>query len=221
MTAADARQPAHEHVRVVIVDSHALVAEAISALVARNGLEVVATLCEWSGLLEHPGMPVDVALLDLHLGDGVLISTKVSELAAQGVATVVVSRRADAASVAAAMHAGARGFVATTDSPDDLIVAIRTVAHGGRHLADHRAEAWRTTSLGPGPGLGRREERAIVLYAAGRSIREVAEAMDTTEETIKSYIKRARRKYRTLGIDVGTRHLLRQHAETQGWMPAD
>ena len=207
--------------RVAIVDAHALVAEALSAFVESNGLEVVATACQWSPLLEHPGMPADVALVDLHLGDGVLISTKVAELAARGVATVVVSRRADAASVAAAMQAGAHGFVATTDSPDELIAAILTVANGGRHLAPHRADAWRAAGLEPEPGLGRQEERALVLYSGGRSLREVAEAMATTEETVKSYIKRARRKYRRLGIDVGTRRLLRQHAAAQGWAPSD
>jgi len=60
-----------------------------------------------------------------------------------------------------------------------------------------------------------------VLYATGRSIREVAEKMGTTEETIKSYIKRARRKYRDIGLDLGTRLLLRRHAAREGWIPPE
>ena len=208
-------------VRVAVVDTHTLVAEGIAALAAKNGLDVIAAISTWPELLRHPGMPVDVAVVDLHLGDGVLISTKVADLSALGVCTLVVSRRTDAASVAAAMHAGAHGFVATTDTPDELITAIRTVAAGGHHLADHRADAWRSAHSGPDAGLGRQEERALVLYSAGLSLREVAETMVTTEETIKSYIKRARRKYRKLGIDLGTRHLLRQHATAQGWTVPD
>jgi DNA-binding NarL/FixJ family response regulator len=57
-----------------------------------------------------------------------------------------------------------------------------------------------------------------VLYAGGRSIKEVAADMTTTEETIKSYIKRARRKYRGIGVDIGTKILLRRHAIREGWI---
>ena len=79
----------------------------------------------------------------------------------------------------------------------------------------------RAARSGPDAGLGRQEERALVLYSEGRSLREVADVMDTTEETVKSYIKRARRKYRDLGIDIGTRHQLRHYARAQGWTVPD
>jgi two-component system uhpT operon response regulator UhpA len=208
-------------VRVAVVDSHVLVAEGLAALLIRAGLEVVATVSSWQLLLEHPDMPVDVVVLDLHLNDGLLISTRVRELTALGTSAVVVSRRTDASSVASAMRAGARGFVATGDSPSDFVAAVRTAATGGHHLADHRADAVRTARTSTDAGLGRQEERAIVLYSAGRSLREVAAAMDTTEETVKSYVKRARRKYRDLGVDIGTRQQLRQYAHAQGWAAAD
>lgn len=208
-------------VRVAVVDSHALVAEGLGALLATAGLEVVATVSSWEQLLEHPAMPVEVVVLDLHLHDGLLISTRVRELTALGSSTVVVSRRTDASSVASAMRAGARGFVATSDSPGDFVAAVRTAATGGHHLADHRADAVRAARTSLDAGLGPREERAIVLYSAGWSLREVAAAMDTTEETVKSYVKRARRKYRDLGVDVGTRHQLRQYARAQGWSMPD
>ncbi len=68
------------------------------------------------------------------------------------------------------------------------------------------------------PRLGQQEQRALVLYAGGRSIRDVAEAMSTTEETVKSYIKRGRRKYLHAGTDLGTKLLLRRHAIRHGWI---
>jgi len=221
MSALSANVSAPDRMRIAIVDAQLLIAQGIAALVSADDLQVVATASSWSELLAHPAMPVDVVLLDLQLGDGLLIATKVSELAARGMATVVISRRTDAASVASAMRAGARGFVATSDSPNELLTALRTAASGGHHLGDDRAETWRSARTGPEAGLGRQEERAIVLYSGGLSLREVATAMETTEETVKSYIKRARRKYRQLGIDVGTRHLLRQYATAQGWSTAE
>ncbi len=210
-----------ETVRVAVVDSHALVAEGLTALLEQAKLEVVCTVSSWAQLIGHPAMPADVVVLDLHLHDGLLIGSRVRELTALGASTVVVSRRTDASSVATAMRAGARAFVATTDSARDLVTAVRTAATGGHHLAEHRADALRAARSGPDAGLGRQEERALVLYSTGRSLREVADVMDTTEETVKSYVKRARRKYRDLGIDIGTRHQLRHYASAQGWTVPD
>jgi hypothetical protein len=42
--------------------------------------------------------------------------------------------------------------------------------------------------------------------------------MQTTEETVKSYIKRARRKYRDVGTDLGSKIKLRDHGIRAGWV---
>ncbi len=211
----------HPVIRVAVLHSQLLTAAALTALLERADFDVVAAPSTWEGLLAHPAMPADVVVLDPHLPDGVLVSTRVRELAALGSSTVVLSRRSDATSVASAMHAGARAFVATNDSPADLVSAIRTASQGGQHLAAHHARAASSARDDLDAGLGPKEERAIVLYSSGRSLREVAEMMDTTEDTVKSYVKRARRKYRERGIEIGTRQLLRDHAQAQGWTPHD
>ena len=75
------------------------------------------------------------------------------------------------------------------------------------------------TDAGAAPvTLGAQELRAMTLYASGHSIRLVAQAMGTTDETVKSYLKRGRRKYRDAGVDLGSRLLLRQHAIREGWL---
>lgn len=204
-----------DRIRVAVLDDHRIVAEGMAALLARSGVEVVITASTWGELVGDPAMPVDVAVLDLHLGDGILIGTKVRALGTMGTASVVVSRHADARSVGSAMRAGAHAFVAKGDSPDELVAAIRLAASGQTHLAEHRSDALVERA---DPGLGRQEERALVLYAGGLSIREVAAEMDTTEETVKSYIKRGRRKFRDVGVDIGTRVLLRGYALREGWL---
>ena len=60
-----------------------------------------------------------------------------------------------------------------------------------------------------------------ILYARGLSIKAVASEMEMTEETVKSYIKRARRKYRDVGTDIGTKILLRRHVIREGWLDSD
>lgn len=219
MSASDAI--AVSALRIAVLDDHRLVAEGLATLLENAGHDVVLVASTWSELLASPAMPADVVVMDLHLEDGILIATKVRALSTMGSATIVISRHADASSISSVMRAGAQAFVSKADPSTDLLAAVDAAAAGFQHLAPHHARAVEHAVANPVPALGRQEERALVLYAGGRSIREVAGDMKTTEETIKSYIKRARRKYREAGIDIGTRILLRRYATSQGWFSAE
>ena len=207
-------------IRVAIVDDHRLVLDGLRSRLSQpaSGIRVVASETSWGALLENPAFPVDVVVLDLHLEDNIPIGTKLRALAAAGSATVVISRHTDKASINAALSAGALGFVAKTDAADDLVMAIHAAASSTQHLSESLAEIAGSFERIPDAGLGPRELSALVLYAGGRSIKEVADEMSTTEETVKSYIKRGRRKYKQVGVDIGTRVLLRRHGAREGWV---
>lgn len=207
-------------IRVAIVDDHRLVVDGLAALLhsRRHGIEVAIGESSWAALLASSEFPVDVVVLDLNLDDDVSIGAKVRALTAAGASTIVMSRHAEPTSVHGAIRAGALAFVPKTESADELVRAIRSAAVGQRYENGPLAGALSGDSTALDPRLGRQELRAITLYASGRSIREVAGDMGTTEETVKSYIKRARRKYRDVGIDVGTKILLRRHGIREGWL---
>jgi two-component system uhpT operon response regulator UhpA len=207
-------------VRVAIVDDHRLVVDGIAAHLAARApdLDVVIRETTWIGLLTDSAFPVDVAVLDLNLDDDIAIGAKVRALSSTGTKTIVVSRHADAGSVHGAIKAGALAFVPKTDSADELVLAIRSAALGEHYRNRPLTAALEALTTTTEPGLGKQEHRALVLYASGRSIREVAREMITTDETVKSYIKRGRRKYRDAGIDLGTKLLLRRHGIREGWL---
>lgn len=206
--------------RVAVVDDHRLVLDGIVAhLTARRpGFDVVISESTWHGLVSHPDFPVDIVVLDLNLDDNIPIATKIRALNAAGASTVVISRHADASSIHGALRAGALAFVPKTETADELITAVQAAAEGRLHVAASVSGVISSVEPLRDPGLGKQEHRALVLYAAGRSIKEVAAEMETTEETVKSYIKRSRRKYRAVGIDVGTKILLRRHGIREGWL---
>ncbi|MCW4386620.1 response regulator transcription factor [Salinibacterium sp. SYSU T00001] len=210
-------------IRVAVVDDHRLVLDGIAAHLRfrHPDLQVVATETSWVGLLSHPEFPVDVVVLDLGLGDDIAVETKIRALTTAGVRSVVMSRHAGAISAQSAIQAGALAFVPKTDDAAQLVQAIRSAAEGVRYRADSTGGSEGTGATGAAPGLGRQELRALMLYATGRTVREVAELMSTTEETVKSYLKRARRKYRAMGVDLGTRPLLRRHAIREGWVDSE
>ena len=207
-------------VRVAIVDDHQLVLDGLVSRLSHShfGIDVVAAESHWRDLMKHKAFPVDVVVLDLHLDDNIPIGTKLRTLRAIGIPAVVMSRHSDGATVSAVLRGGALGFVPKTESAEELVSAIHSASESTVHLAGNAADALTQNTAAPAAGLGRQEQNALVLYASGRTIREVAEKMGTTEETIKSYIKRARRKYRDIGIDLGSRELLRRHAAREGWI---
>lgn len=213
-------EPARSSViRVAIVDDHALVLEGITARLAHQpGIRVAASELTWVGLLSNPEFPVDVVVLDLHLKDQISIGSKIKSLTAAGSRSIVMSRHSDAASIFTAVGYGAKGFIPKTESTDELVKAIECAASGRQYGNRPMTDAFAVADRGTTPKLGNQERRALMLYAAGRPVKEVAAAMGTTEDTVKSYIKRGRRKYRTAGIDIGTRVLLRRQAVIEGWL---
>lgn len=220
---ADGSTAAARPIRIGIVDTHALLVEGLSATLGRpgTGVEVVAAADCWHDLIEHPAYPPQVVVLDHDLVCELSATARVRTLTAAGARVVVLARRAEPALVHAALRAGALAFVPKTHDTDTLAQAIRAVADGRQWLDPVLRADLDAFTAADEPGLGDRERRALLLYASGRTLRDVAEAMSTTEETVKSYIKRARRKYRSIGIDLGTRALLRRHATRQGWIPND
>jgi DNA-binding NarL/FixJ family response regulator len=207
-------------IRVAIIDDHRLVIDGITAHLSARllGIDVVIGVSTWDALLAHQEFPVDVAVLDLNLDDNVSIGVKVRALSAAGTRTIVMSRHADPSSIHSAIRAGALAFVPKTEAADELVRAIKSAAVGQQYENEQLTAALAEVGSAADPGLGRQELRAIKLYASGRSIREVARDMGTTEETVKSYIKRARRKYRDIGVDLGTKILLRRHGVREGWL---
>lgn len=206
-------------IRVAVVDDHRLVLDGISSrLQSDRRIRVVASEPTWVGLLAHHEFPVDVVVLDLNLKDQIPIGAKLRTLASAGSRAVIMSSHADSTSIYTAMQAGAKGFVPKTDAADELVKAIQAAANNEQYENQPMKLAMAAVDRKHCPRLGQQEQRSLMLYAFGRSVKEVATAMGTTEDTVKSYIKRARRKYKSIGIDLGTKVLLRRQAITEGWL---
>jgi DNA-binding NarL/FixJ family response regulator len=216
-TGAESRR---RRIRVALVDDHRLLVEGLAARLSapRAHIEVVAALTDWDGLLSHPAFPVDVVVVEFGLEDDVPFETKVQQLAEIGVSAIALARNRDAATVHAALTAGAITLVPKSEPAEQLVAAVHAAADGRAHHSPAVQDALDAWANRADPNLGRQELTALQLYAQGRSVHEVALHMATTDQTAKSYIKRGRRKYRIAGVDLGTKVLLRRHAIREGWI---
>jgi len=86
-----------------------------------------------------------------------------------------------------ALEAGAKGYVLKDDGADAIFDAVRTVAAGGEYVPDSVREAYARRVHAP--TLTPRENEALVRMAAGRSNREIAEALDVSESCVKIHLQ--------------------------------
>ncbi|MDP1794999.1 MAG: response regulator [Acidimicrobiales bacterium] len=139
-----------DHIRVLIVDDHAMFAESVARLVQTDGdIEVVGIAATSADALRLAiELRPDVAIVDYQLpdADG---TTTAEDLRASSPETMIVllTGMPDAGVVAAAVQAGCSGFLTKDNAGADLIRAVRMVHSGqafipSNHLSNlHRGLA--------------------------------------------------------------------------------
>jgi two-component system uhpT operon response regulator UhpA len=214
-------------VRVGIVDDHRLVLDALRSWLAAEAEDVAVEIAvtSWEALLEHPLFPVDVVLLDLELGDGVPVGSKIVRLGTAGVAVVVIGSFADPRRVRECLAAGASGYVPKVEDAGELPRAIRAAAAGEGYvsaaLAALLVASEQDPAAEPPPPLSQQERRALVLYASGLPLKSVAEHLDISTETAKTYLGRVREKYAQAGREARTKIALHRRAVEDGLLSAE
>ena len=103
------------------------------------------------------------------------------------------------AGVHAAVRGGARGYVLKTAEPDQLLAAIKSVAEGNGFLDPSvtlRVISWATGTVSEShpAGLSRREMEVLGFVLEGEPNKRIARRMGLTENTVKTYLRRAYRK---------------------------
>jgi len=155
----------------------------------------------------------EIAIVDLHLGDGRAPSEIVGFFSSFGIPVLVISALNNFESVKSAFSVGASGFVAKDSSIEDIGKAIRTVLGGNQWISPTLSKAL-TFKTSVTEQLSAQEKKAVILYASGLKLDVVARRMDVAASTVKQYIDRVKAKFRAAGTPVSTKtdlyKLLRQ-----------
>ncbi|HTI27893.1 LuxR C-terminal-related transcriptional regulator [Kutzneria chonburiensis] len=138
-----------------------------------------------------------VVVLDLKLR-GVQDAAAVLEVVGMGHKVLVVSAHAGQAEVLGAIAAGARGYLSKDSDGDEILRAVREIAIGNSYvsptLASFVLNSSRERHSGPKLVLSDRERQVLSLLAAGERDQDIAEAMNITVRTVRSYLDRIRDK---------------------------
>lgn len=196
-----------ELAEAVLLEDHPLYREGLKAYIKAN-LPEISLVYEGESFLKAKDITSkkkpQIAIIDLHLGDGRTPSEVVGYFSSQGIPVLVISAINNFESVKSAFSVGASGFVAKDSSIDEISKAIRAVLKGNQWISPTLSKALAYKSS-VSEQLSAQEKKAVILYASGLKLEVVARRMDVAASTVKQYIDRAKAKFRAAGTPVSTK----------------
>jgi DNA-binding NarL/FixJ family response regulator len=185
-------------IRVLVVDDHRLLAEAlVAALSAEPDIEVVGIASSVSAVDDHLESRVDVVLMDYMLGDGTgADATRIVKARQPGAAVVILTAVSDGETILETVRAGADGYLTKDRALDDVVAAVRA-AHAHEILlprsvimeialrvADARQQAEETPPVEP---LTPRELEVLRLLAEGLDSATICARLSIAPNTLRTH----------------------------------
>lgn len=186
---------------------------------------VAATQAQALALL--PGAPLDVLLVDLGLPDGSGLDVIAhARRHWPACAPMVCTIFGDEAHVLAAIQAGAMGYLLKDATPETVVQEVRSLHAGGspinplvaRKLLLHARQADApppdvgTAAPAPDglPPLSAREMAVLRLVSRGHTLVEVAQALDVSQHTARTFVRRIYAKLQVKSRAAAVREAARQ-----------
>ncbi len=193
-------------VRVLIVDDHPLTRDALSALLAQQGFDVVGEADEGGAAVTRAQeLRPDIVVLDLTMPgtDGLTALPAIREASPDSEIVVLTASDAEE-NLLAAIRAGASGYLLKTEPAERIAVFLRGVARGdaalsgevARRLLDRVRNGDRLNGV---PAeitrtLSAREVEVLLLLDEHLGTDEIAQRLFISEHTVRSHVKSLLRK---------------------------
>ncbi len=213
---------AQGQIRVVVVDNHLSVREALRYLLnAQHDIDVVGEAGDAkTGIDVASALQPDVVVLDLSIPDvskGLALTRQLRSLLPSA-RVVIWTRHQDRTYVRQLAAADVSGYVLKQSASMELLSAIRTVAEGGRHfdpLLEVDKEEVAPKKPGTRTGATERETSVLRLMSLGQSNKQIAADLGISVKTVEVHKANAMRK-----LNLSGRTDVVRYAAIQGWLQA-
>jgi two-component system, NarL family, response regulator NreC len=202
-------------IRIAVVDDHEIVRDAIASLLrGRSDMEVVGIACSLRQAvpLLHKERP-QVVLADLALegGSGMELVRALRRERRKG-RVLILTGLVDAFAASEALAGGAAGYLLKSQSSQDLLLAIQTVASGATYIAPEIAAKLAAQQLDPEPevepsdsqgrldgrleALSYREHEVFRQVVWGYTTKDIARRLCISVKTVETHRTNMNRKLR-------------------------
>ncbi len=192
--------------RVLLADDHVLVAQCVKQMLETDAdCEIVGLVADGRALVaEAERLKPDAAIVDIALPllNG-LDACRVLRQLDPALKLIALTMHADERFVRAAFHIGCAAYVAKQDMSGELVRALKEVLGGGTYLSPTVARSMAHQAVSPlPPGAARsgalelnpRQRHIVQLLAQGKTVKEIAEALDLSVTTVEHQAKRIRQR---------------------------
>lgn len=203
-------------IRVLIADDHAMFRDAISEILAKNEIHVLATAADGREAAQKATeIRPSVLLLDIFMPllNGIDALRQIAR-STSDVKAILLSGYHEDRFVLDGLRAGARGYLRKERAALELVRAIREVARGGVYLSPDIshvvADAIRSPFAESRSSLSVREREVLQLVAEGKSTKEIATILGVSVKTADHHRERLMRKLDLHHVAGLTRYAVRQ-----------
>jgi DNA-binding NarL/FixJ family response regulator len=179
-----------ERTKVLLIENQPLTRIGIrSVLAGENDIELIGEADNAAdGFDKFRTVKPDVVVLGLRLPDSCSIDDLDNYFIADPKAKIIVlAEHAGDAEITKALRKGALGYICRDVRPDELVKAIRTVAAGRKFIPNDIAQIL-SENLGK-EELTPAEATVLRMIVGGMSNKEIAFALDISENTVKSHVQ--------------------------------
>jgi DNA-binding NarL/FixJ family response regulator len=182
-------------ITILIADDHQLMREGLKKIVQEEkDMKVIGEAGNGHDVLHFvEETPPDVIVMDMMMpglnGFDVL---KELHRTSPEIPVLVLSMYPEELYATRVLKAGGAGYITKESAPNELVDAIRKVAHGGKYISLAVAEQLASESSAhnkklPHELLSDRELQTLCLLAAGKSVQHIADDLNIGLATVKTY----------------------------------
>ncbi|MDA7535915.1 response regulator transcription factor [Akkermansiaceae bacterium] len=183
---------------VLVEDDELLREQLVKILNETKEVEVLIAVSSGEEALEKiPSYSPDVILLDINLpGKSGIDCIRELKQKCSSTEVIMLTAYEEEDNIFNALREGASGYLLKTSTPQEIFDAIRDVHSGGApfssHVARKVAQYFRQDReiSKENESLSPREREVLTLLSSGYIYKEVADKLDITVETVRTYVKR-------------------------------
>ena len=189
-------------IRIGIVDDHSIVRSGLRQFFEdESDLQVIGEAGSGRDAVELVRTTeMDVLLMDLSMpGQSGIDALAMIRAKAPDVAILILSSYPEEHYALNLIRQGASGYLNKQCEPSEIVAAIRTVAHGRRHITPQVAELLAQQLTRPDEGLpheqlSEREFQVFFRLAKGETVGDIAQGLSISVKTVSTYRTRIMEK---------------------------